>query len=46
MGTVEPGKRADLSVWSDEYQVLATIVDGVPVFGAAHLYRPSRTANA
>jgi N-acetylglucosamine-6-phosphate deacetylase len=46
LGTVEAGKRADLSVWSDEYQVLSTIVGGVPVFGAAHLYRPSRTASA
>jgi N-acetylglucosamine-6-phosphate deacetylase len=46
LGTVEAGKRADLSVWSDEYQVLATIVGGHPVYGAAHLYRPSRAANA
>ena len=42
LGTIEPGKRADLSVWSDEYQVLSTIVGGVAVYGAAHLYRPSR----
>jgi hypothetical protein len=35
-----------LSVWSDEYHVLATIVGGIPVYGAAHLYRPSRTASA
>jgi N-acetylglucosamine-6-phosphate deacetylase len=46
LGTIQAGKRADLSVWSDAYQVLATIVGGVPVYGAAHLYRPSRTANA
>jgi N-acetylglucosamine-6-phosphate deacetylase len=46
LGTVEAGKRADLSVWSDEYHVLATIVGGVPVFGSAHLYHTSRTANA
>jgi N-acetylglucosamine-6-phosphate deacetylase len=45
-GTIEPGKRADLSVWSDEYQVLATIVGGIPVYGSAHFYRPSRTASA
>src|SRR5665213_943162 len=32
LGTIEAGKRADLSVWSDEYQVLATIVGGVPVY--------------
>jgi N-acetylglucosamine-6-phosphate deacetylase len=42
LGTIEPGKRADLSVWSDEYQVLSTIVGGIAVYGAAHLYRPSR----
>ncbi|MEO7039181.1 MAG: N-acetylglucosamine-6-phosphate deacetylase [Candidatus Elarobacter sp.] len=46
LGTLEAGKRADLSVWSDEYQVLSTIVGGLAVYGAAHLYRPSRTASA
>jgi N-acetylglucosamine-6-phosphate deacetylase len=46
LGTVEAGKRADLSVWSDEYHVLATIVGGIPVYGTAHLFRPSRTASA
>jgi N-acetylglucosamine-6-phosphate deacetylase len=46
LGTVEAGKRADLSIWSDDYQVLATIVGGHPVYGAAHLHRPSRTASA
>ena len=46
LGTLEAGKRADLSIWSDEYAVLSTIVGGVPVHGTAHLYRPSRTANA
>jgi N-acetylglucosamine-6-phosphate deacetylase len=45
-GTLESNKRADLSVWSDDYQVLSTIVGGIPVYGSAHLYRPSRTANA
>jgi N-acetylglucosamine-6-phosphate deacetylase len=45
LGTIEAGKRADLSVWSDEYSVLATIVGGSTVYGSAHLYRPSR-ANA
>lgn len=42
LGTIEPGKRADLSVWDDDYKVLATIVGGIPVFGAAHLYKASR----
>ena len=46
VGTIEAGKRADLSVWSDDYAVLSTIVGGLPVFGGAHLYRPSRTASA
>jgi N-acetylglucosamine-6-phosphate deacetylase len=46
LGTIEPGKRADLSIWSDEYAVLSTIVGGLPVFGGAHLYRHSRTASA
>ncbi len=45
LGTVEAGKRADLSIWSDEYQVLATIVGGIAVHGAAHLYRAPRAAN-
>jgi N-acetylglucosamine-6-phosphate deacetylase len=42
LGTIEAGKRADLSIWDAEYNVLATLVGGVPVYGAAHLYRPSR----
>jgi len=42
LGTIEPGKRADLSIWDAEYNVLATLVGGVPVYGAAHLSRPSR----
>jgi N-acetylglucosamine-6-phosphate deacetylase len=44
LGTIETNKRADLSVWSDDYQVIATIVGGIPVFGGAHLYRPSRAS--
>jgi N-acetylglucosamine-6-phosphate deacetylase len=36
-GTLERGKRADLSIWDEGYQVLATIVGGEPVFGAQHL---------
>jgi N-acetylglucosamine-6-phosphate deacetylase len=42
LGTIEPGKRADLSIWDTEYKVIATLVGGVPVYGAAHLYKPSR----
>jgi len=37
LGTIEAGKRADLSIWSDDYQVLATIIGGAPVYGSAHL---------
>jgi N-acetylglucosamine-6-phosphate deacetylase len=44
LGTIETNKRADLSVWTDDYQVIATIVGGIPVFGGAHLYRPSRAS--
>jgi N-acetylglucosamine-6-phosphate deacetylase len=43
LGTLEPGKRADLSVWDADHRVLATIVGGIPVYGAAHLYKPSST---
>ncbi len=41
-GTIEPGKRADLSVWDPEHKVLATIVGGIPVYGGAHLHKFSR----
>lgn len=40
LGTIEPGKRADLSIWDADYHALATIVGGIPVFGSAHLNRP------
>jgi len=42
LGTIEAGKRADLSIWDTNHNVLATLVGGVPVYGAAHLYKPSR----
>jgi N-acetylglucosamine-6-phosphate deacetylase len=42
MGTIEPGRRADIAVWSDEFQPLTTIVGGSIVHGAAHLFRPTR----
>jgi N-acetylglucosamine-6-phosphate deacetylase len=45
LGTIAPGKRADLAIWSDEYQVLSTLVGGHPVYGGAHLIH-SRTAKA
>jgi N-acetylglucosamine-6-phosphate deacetylase len=34
-GTIEKGRRADLSIWSSDYDVVATLVGGAPVFGAA-----------
>jgi N-acetylglucosamine-6-phosphate deacetylase len=43
LGTLEPGKRADLSIWDGEFGVLATIVGGVPVFGSTNLERPRPT---
>ncbi len=42
MGTLAPGRRADLAVWDETYQPLATVVGGHAVHGAAHLLRPSR----
>ncbi len=36
-GTIARGKRADLSIWSEQYEILATIVGGEPVYGAQHL---------
>jgi N-acetylglucosamine-6-phosphate deacetylase len=39
-GTLAPGLRADLSIWDASYEILTTIVGGVPVFGAEHLARP------
>jgi N-acetylglucosamine-6-phosphate deacetylase len=42
MGIVAAGRRADLSVWDEHYQPLATIVGGHAVHGSAHLLRPTR----
>lgn len=33
MGRITPGARADLSFWDNEYNVIATMVGGVTVFG-------------
>ena len=46
MGTLARGKRADLSIWDPQYNVLATLVGGAPVFGAGHLYARSGAPNA
>jgi N-acetylglucosamine-6-phosphate deacetylase len=37
MGTIERGKRADLSIWSGDYDVLATLLGGRPVYGMHNL---------
>ena len=42
-GTLEAGKRADLSIWDDRYEILSTIVGGVPVHGAQHLASTATT---
>jgi N-acetylglucosamine-6-phosphate deacetylase len=42
MGAIAPGRRADLSVWDEQYQPIATLVGGHAVHGAAHLLRPTR----
>jgi len=42
MGTIAPGRRADIGVWDENHIPLATIVGGAVVHGAAHLYRPTR----
>ncbi|MGB8267209.1 MAG: N-acetylglucosamine-6-phosphate deacetylase [Candidatus Velthaea sp.] len=41
LGTIEPGLRADLSIWDPQYNVLATLVGGIPVHGAARLHPAS-----
>lgn len=38
-GLLAPGLRADLSLWNASYEILATIVGGVPVHGAQALVR-------
>jgi len=35
-GALLPEKRADISLWDTNYQVIATIVDGRLVYGAEH----------
>ena len=43
-GTLEAGKRADLSIWDDSYEVLATVVGGEAVYGAQYLASARATA--
>ncbi len=40
IGTIARGKRADLSIWTDHNEILATIVGGTPVHGTEHI-RPA-----
>ncbi len=43
-GTLADGKRADLSIWDDRCEVIATIVEGRPVYGAHHLATTRETS--
>jgi N-acetylglucosamine-6-phosphate deacetylase len=43
-GTIAAGKRADLAIWNERYEILTTIVGGVPVYGAQQL-TASRTTS-
>ncbi len=43
-GTIARGKRADLSIWSEQYEILSTFVAGEPVFGAQHLHSTRATS--
>ncbi len=43
-GAIAAGKRADIAVWDDKYEILTTIVGGEPVYGARHLARTSTTS--
>ena len=36
-GTLAEGKRADISIWNDRYEILTTIVGGQIVYGAQHV---------
>ena len=44
-GTIARGKRADLSIWSAQHEILATIVGGTPVHGM-HVLQPQRAQTA
>ncbi len=35
-GTLERGKRADLTLWDERYGIVATLVGGEPVYGSPH----------
>ncbi|MGH7706571.1 MAG: N-acetylglucosamine-6-phosphate deacetylase [Vulcanimicrobiaceae bacterium] len=37
LGTIAPGKRADIAIWDESHEVIATLARGVPVFGADRL---------
>ncbi|HMD02844.1 MAG TPA: amidohydrolase family protein, partial [Candidatus Baltobacteraceae bacterium] len=37
IGTIAKGRRADLSIWDADYEVISTIVRGTPVHGATRL---------
>jgi N-acetylglucosamine-6-phosphate deacetylase len=37
IGRIAEGLRADFALWDEELRVVATVVAGVPVYGASHL---------
>jgi len=43
-GSVVTGKRADLSIWDERYEILTTIVGGEAVYGAQHLTETRATS--
>ncbi len=45
LGTIEAGKRGDVAVWGEDRSVVATIVGGVPVFGAEQLAQTAARAS-
>ena len=42
-GALARGKRADLSIWDEQYEILATVVGGTPVHGVQHLQNARAT---
>jgi N-acetylglucosamine-6-phosphate deacetylase len=42
LGTLEAGKRADLAIWDENYQPIATIVGGHAVYDPTQLLQPTR----
>ena len=45
-GTLARGRRADLSIWSADYEILTTFVGGQAVFGERHLLATAAPATS